>query len=196
MFSKLKRMVKEPKIYALIVESEHGQALHLGVHFSLEEAYAVARARMETLIPHRPGQAMNIDLWNTLSARQVIAQLMDPAWANELVPGGEKKELSPEEKERIAAVNNGDLPQEIGALLTSFSTNQAADEKPPEVIEKKDVVLSTVNDHVKEIKKKKNLLMKKLIDDGSISQAEKLKSFLGTNSFKYVLRAIEKKNKV
>lgn len=183
-FSKLKRMVQEPKIYALTVDSDRGQTLYLGAHFSLEDAFAAARERMEMIIPHGPEETLSIDLWNTLSARQAIAQLMDPAWANELVPTQEKRDLSPEERSRAAAVANGDLPSSMAALLTSFSTNKAGEEKK---------ITLTINDHILSVKETKNLLMKKLIDSESISQAEKLKSLLGPNSLKYVLKEIQKK---
>ena len=40
--SNLKREIMEPKVFAVMVRSENAQALYLGVHFSLEEAYSSA----------------------------------------------------------------------------------------------------------------------------------------------------------
>ena len=188
-FTKLKRTVTEPKIYAVMVESARGQVLHLGVHFSLEEAYSAARQRMEVLAPHSQGEAMDIDLWNTIPARQAIAQLMDPSWANELVKLPEGAPENPVDS-HLAPVNQGQIvagnfPPMLQKLLERPGAVQPI--ATPTTI-------PTISDHIKDIKTKKNELMKKLIDDGSISQVEKLKSLLGPYSRRYVLRAIEKKN--
>lgn len=190
-FSKIKRTVTEPKIYAVLVESSRGQVLHLGVHHSLDEAYAAARGRIEMLSPHNPAEAIDVDLWNSMPARQAIAQLMDPSWANELVKLPEGAPENPVDI-HLATVNQGQIvtgnfPPMLQKLLERPRAVQpiATPKATP-----------TISDHIKDIKTKKNELMKKLIDDGSISQVEKLKSLLGPYSRRYVLRAIEKKNKL
>lgn len=188
----LKRAVLEPKIFALMVESARGQVLHLGVYFSLEEAYAAARQRMEILSPLALGEAADIDLWNSMSARQVIAQLMDPAKANELIqalPEGTPKE----------PVDNS-----IGGPTFVVGGGSGDISKFPELLQKllkkpgavAPLVNSTIREQVQDIKTKRNELMKMLIRDGDISRVEELKSVLGSNSYRYVLKAIEKKNKV
>jgi hypothetical protein len=84
-FSNLNRMVLEPKVFAIVVKSPSGQAVHIGVHFSLEDAYAAASRKMETLPAYKPGEPIDIDLWNSLSARQVVAQLVNPLKIDELL---------------------------------------------------------------------------------------------------------------
>jgi hypothetical protein len=180
-------MVSEPKIYAVLVESARGQVLHLGVHFSLEEAYAAARVRMESLTPHSKGEAMDIDLWNTMPARQAIAQLMDPSWANELVKLPESNGETPvDSRVQTGPVEQVD-PQKLSSMLDSLFLKPATEEKQP--------AETTINDYVQGIKTKKNALMKKLIQDGDVAQVEKFKSVLGPYSRRYVLKQIENKNK-
>jgi hypothetical protein len=187
----LKRAVLEPKIYALMVESARGQVLHLGVHFSLEEAYAAARQKMDVLAPPMQGEAIDIDLWNSMSARQVIAQLMDPAKANELIqstlPEGTSKEpvdhaiIGPTFVVGNASGGIDKLPEMLKKLL----------EKPEAV---RPLVKTTIGEQVKDIKSKRNELMKRLIRDGDTARVEELKSVLGANSYRYVLKAIEKRS--
>jgi len=73
--SNLKREIMEPKVFAVMVRSENAQALYLGVHFSLEEAYSSA---VKTLPGWKPGDNTDIDLWNSMPARLALAYLMDP----------------------------------------------------------------------------------------------------------------------
>lgn len=183
MLSKVKKMVSEPKVYALMVESAHGQVLHLGVHFTLEEAYSTARRKMESLSSHTPGEAMDIDLWSMIPARQLIAQLLDPSSFNENSPKSDSetvKETSAFSEQDEEGINQ--LPESLKKILLSGPNN------------KKLPVNSTMKDHIQEVKEKKNRLMKKLIVEGDVEQVEKLKDLLGPNSRKYVLQAIKRRN--
>lgn len=67
----------EPQIFAMVVSSKMGQRLHIGVHFSLEDAYAVARTEMEALGQHKPGDAVDIQLWNMVPAHDVLNKMID-----------------------------------------------------------------------------------------------------------------------
>lgn len=190
----IKKAVSEPKVFALMVESARGQVLHLGVHFSLEEAYAAARQRMDTLSPTFQGEAIDIDLWNSMSARQVIAQLMDPSKVSGLVQEALPEGTPGEPMDTniitgptfIVGDSRGDIskfPEMLQKLL----------KKPGAV---RPLVHATVGEQVQDIKSKRNELMKKLISDGDVAQVEKLKSVLGSYSHRYVLKQIEKKNKI
>ena len=190
-------MVLEPKVYALLVTSNRGQVMHLGVHFSLEEAYSAARQRMEMLTPHKPGEAMDIELWNTMTARQVIAQISDPMHisASDLPKGTPN---TPVDNNTIPAQGAvviegfGTLPPILQALMDSSSPfpqkKQENGEQPP--------VAPTLKDHIQDVRESKNDLMKKLIEDGDIAAVEKVRDLLGAHSRRYVLKAIEKKHPI
>lgn len=159
----------EPKVFALIVSSKMGQRLHLGVHFTLEEAYAAARAEMNSLGVHGASEAVNIDLWNTLPGDTVLNKLIDtgaPQVQPSLILPG--IDLVPMNTVPTNGLNN--LPP-------------VEEEKEPESVET----------HIKNMRDSKNILMKKLIDEGDLSQVEKAKSLLGTYSKNYVVKAIEDK---
>lgn len=186
--SKIKRLVLEPKIYAVLVRSVRGQVLHLGTHFSLEEAYAHARKRMEDLVPHKPGEAMDIELWNSMPARQAIAQITDPTKIDEVM-----KEVT-SIQQVITPIANGavfdmsELPPIIEELLKNSSPKSITQVKHPVNDE-----IPTLTDHIQDVKDSKNDLMQKLIDDADIAQVEKVATLLGAHSRRYVLKAIEKK---
>ena len=180
--SKIKRQVLEPKIFTLLVSSAHGQVLHLGVHFSLEEAYAAARKRMELLSPHTQEEAIEMQLWNSMPARQAIAHIIDPSKAEAL--------FNPEHTQTITPfasgvfVGNGKLPPLLEDLMKAAKPliKNSLNDQP-----------TTVIDHIQELKNSKNNLMKKLIEDGDENQVERAKWLLGAYSKRYVLKAIGKK---
>lgn len=184
--SKIKRLVLEPKLYALLVSSTRGQVLHLGVHFSLEEAYSAARKRMEQLAPHAAGEAIDMQLWNSMPARQVVALITDPTKIDEVFQEGENQVITPIANGVI--IGSGPLPAIFEELLKGTTKEDApklkhpTNEEPPTVI-----------DHIQDLKASKNDLMKKLIEDGDVNQVEKVKDLLGAHSKRYVLKAIEKK---
>jgi hypothetical protein len=158
-FTHLKRMVAEPKVYALTVESSQGQVLYLGVHFSLEEAHVAARDQLESFAPFAlKGDTVSIDLWNIMPARQVIAQLIDPSKISVKSPMSDMMSAT-------KRVEKNDHQRKITAI-----------------------------DQIEEMKETKNNLMKKLIEDADISQVEKAKKLIGTSSYRYVVKAIEKKH--
>ena len=182
-------MVFEPKIYALVVTSEKGQVLHLGVHFSLEEAYAAARKRMESLVSHTVGEAMDIELWNTLPAREVLTQFTDPMYAADIVPLPEGTPKKPVD----TTINEGEaISMELGPTGLPLLLEKLINESTIGPSEKD---TSTLHDHIKDLKKSKNHLMQKLISEGDITAVERVKGLLGNNSRKYIIDAILKKNK-
>lgn len=185
----MKKTVLEPKVYALILKSKCGQSLHVGVHFTLEEAYGAARRRIEKLPGYKDGDAVDIDLWNTMPGRQAIVELMDPTHlsavhlevnANQEIPF----DLKGNPQEALA-----DMPEAVRNLLegvmagpeTFMETIMAGAEE------------DTIEDCVNDMKLVKNDLMKKLIAEANIEQADKLKGLLGSNSYRYVMSEIKKK---
>ena len=75
--TKIKKAVLEPRFYALLVRSIRGQVLHTGVHFSLDEAYSAARTKMNMMARHNPGDSVDIELWNCMSAKDCLDQISD-----------------------------------------------------------------------------------------------------------------------
>jgi hypothetical protein len=149
-------MTNEPKIYALLVGSIHGQILHLGIHLSLDEAYAAAKVKMSALGAHRPQDSVNLELWNTLD---------------------------------LSFLFDGVKPPEIPKVIDTIPII-----KDISTIEIKSV--KSIDDSVKDIKNMRNNLMKKLIEDGDMKQVELVKDILGTNSKRYVIKAIKEKNNI
>lgn len=96
----LRKTLLEPKVFCMVATSLHGQILYMGVHFSLEEAYSAARMKMEGLAPHRPTDAVDIGLWNMMSAREALAKFVDPIIVPIMTPVTQdtaKAEVKPEE---------------------------------------------------------------------------------------------------
>lgn len=188
----LKKTVVEPKVYALLVKSARGQVVHIGVHFSLEEAYKAARLRMETLVPHKPGEAMDIDMWNTLSARECIAQLLDP---NKVTIAGAPatETVDPAEgKPRVFIEHNPSGKSIIDVLLGM------ADGDLSTLSDRANTVVNgiepTVQDHVEDLKEAKNGLIRKLAANGDIAEVEKLGKMLTSNERRYLRKKIVDRN--
>jgi len=198
-FDKLKQMVMEPKVYTILVKSPRGQVLHLGVHFSLEEAYAVARRKLERLSPTTQiGEPMDIDMWNSIPARQLVSMIMDPQKTPELVempkeiPPPTEDAMFPQHEHNGAVFVSGeadfnDLPQIVKDII-----NGKIGASKPDAESKKEETVAT---RMTALKESKNALMKQLIETGDIAEVEKVKSILGSNSSRYVIKAIEKKKK-
>jgi len=196
LLSKLKRMVVEPKIYAILVTSSRGQILHIGVHFSLEEAYTVARSRMEEFTPHQPGEAIDIELWNTMSARQMLTQIIESTQIS--LDGKEPKKSNTNKPHSV--VDRSSFPQAIMEIMSAADPIEFIEKMGADGIVKvkkfptKVKAENTVKDHARDVRRRKNALMKKLIDEGDVAQVTKMRDILDSNSQKYVLDAIEKKN--
>lgn len=62
-FSKLKRMIVEPKVYALVVKTNRMAILHVGVHHSLDEAFAAVKQRALSESGHKDVSKLNLDMW-------------------------------------------------------------------------------------------------------------------------------------
>ena len=175
--SNLKKMVVEPKIYTLLVRSPRALVLHLGIHFTLDEAYSVACKNMNGLTPHQPGEPMDIDMWNSLPIRQIIAQSVDPSKAGELFPFIDQKEG------QGTIIEATDFPAVIQSIFN----------RTTEPLKKMKNGSATLTEQIEDMKETKNNLMKKLISNGDIEQVDKLKDLLDANSRRYVLKQIEAK---
>ena len=188
----------EPKVFALLVKSPAGQILHIGAHFTLEEAYSVAVKKVEQLPTYNKGDMVDIDLWNTISAKQVMSQIFEPSGESDNEPN-----FSGTPSDLIAGSFTKQEVQEFPPALQEL-LNRATVLSGDEMfnllagkMEEKKKDLSTepvMVDYIQHAKDARNDLMKKLIEDGNVEAVEKVKSLLGTTSRKYVLEEIEKKN--
>ena len=167
----LKKVVLEPKIYTIIVRSSKGHVLHLGVHFTLEEAYSAACKRMEMLSPHKYGEAIDIDMWNSMSIRQAITNVTENVSTGEQAQG-------------IVVGDNPEIPAIIKDFLDQIDGQAKVIEPKKEEI--------TLDQKTDDLRKAKNELMKKLISDGDIEQVEKVKGLLDSYARRYVLKQIQK----
>ena len=164
--TKFKKSSFEKKVYTLLVSSAHGQILHIGTHFTLEEAYSVARTKMQVLFAHNPGESINIEMWNNLDIKEIISSAVDDG------------------KSIIETVIESSRPTEIADMANLSSVSQI----------KKELPLLEGSDYIREIKNSRNALMKKLIEDGDLEKVEEAKDVLGQNSKRYVLKSIKEKN--
>lgn len=185
-FSNIKTKVCEPKIYSLLVTSAKGaQVLYLGIHFSLEDAYQAARAKAETQANHGPADAIDINLWNILTARQAIAQFVGQT--EPLVAEGKNAPLidpQVQSGEKIMAGDYDSLPQSVKDLLNNPNNEFNATEEKEK----------TIDTYAEDMRNSKNDLMKKLIEQGNTEEVEKVKGLLGPHSRSYVLKAIKEKS--
>lgn len=187
---KLNRMIMEPKVYALLVKSTRGQVLHMGVHFSLEEAYAAARVRMQTLAPHQVGEAMDIDLWNCMTVRECLIQFFDP---NKVIPDPATISADPPNPMTPKIIiGSGPMPPEVFQALLDAVGGSRTRGTPP-VSDAEAQTAPTIQDHVTEVKEAKNDLLQKLVETGDSSEVDKLGRVLTSYERKYVLKKIADK---
>jgi hypothetical protein len=179
--SKLKKITIEPKLYSLLVKSDRGHALHMGVYFSLEEAYAGARKKMESLMGHRPDEGVDIDLWNSMEARDVISMVMENKTPSEDSKWGETESVTSGAFEILNAdadISDAvleELPEIIKSILDKKPKNK---EQSKESV-KEEPVSTTVNEEAGKMKQSKNKLMKKLIQEENTDAVERVRPLLG-----------------
>lgn len=175
-FSQLKKSVLEPKVYTVLVSSTHGVVLYMGIHFTLDEAYTAARIQIESLAKHESGESVDIDMWNSVSVRDIVSKIVDPS----KVTLGIAKPMINKKRTVIAP----ELPFDLNKLIAP--KNELGVSKKP-----------TIAELMNDVKKAKNGLLKKLIDDGSVEDVQKLHSSIITPYEKrYVIQRITGKKVV
>ena len=133
---------------------------------------------MEAFTPHEKGDNIDIDLWNSLSAREVIVQLINPTHIDKTFI--EKDTNSPATSQSTL----GDLiKKELATQVLKTFPEQKAEQKNLSVI-----------DQVRDIKKAKNSLLQTLIDIGDINEITRVKGAITKNEKSYILKQIEKKH--
>lgn len=74
--SKLKRTFVEPNVYAVLAQSRKGAVLHLGVHYTLEEAIEAAKPALRSTANYRDGDHVDVDLYTILNGTDVVKALL------------------------------------------------------------------------------------------------------------------------
>lgn len=84
----LKQAVMEPQIYAIILHSKKNAILHLGIHFSLDDAIAAATPALLASGESKPTDRIEVEMWTSLSAKHVVRAVLDsneiPAMTKEI----------------------------------------------------------------------------------------------------------------
>ena len=198
---KIKKMISEPKIYAIMVRSMRGQALHIGVYFTLEEAYSSARKQLESFSPHFVGEAVDIDLWNSIPIRQALTGAIGEEIIETTSSEPQNNFSSGEENILNDEVINNLFGLSLKKDKKELPNNISSELKPPKPIEKPllNTTSLTIEEQIlsikkikEEIVKQKNTLMKDLIRQCDIQGVEKLKTLLGANAYRYVIEEIKR----
>lgn len=86
-FRKLKRTVADPKVYSLIVKSNRMVILHMGVHYSLDEAFAAVKKRFIEEGEKKDPSKLNLDLWmwEAMPASAVMSKFFGKDYMTSLV---------------------------------------------------------------------------------------------------------------
>jgi len=84
---KLKRIFTEPKVYALVLRTKAGAVLHLGVHYSLDDALDEAAITLGEG-SHIPGDGPEIEMWTSLDGQTLMTEMLPDL--------GEKLSIAPE----------------------------------------------------------------------------------------------------
>lgn len=74
---RLKRLFMEPHVYAVLLQSRKGAILHLGVHYSLDEAIEAGTPTLLSLAPHKNGDNVVVEMWTVLKGGDAARKLLD-----------------------------------------------------------------------------------------------------------------------
>ncbi len=83
----IKNVSTEPSLYAVVLDGNDKSMIHVGVHFSLDEAVAVATPMLKDLLEREGGEltSAKLGMWAAISARDVLNAIsaknppMDPS---------------------------------------------------------------------------------------------------------------------
>lgn len=118
---KLRRMLLDPQLFALVLESRKGAVLHLGIHYSLDEAIRAATPGLLRMAPHKPEDKVGVELWTSLSGEAVINGLLSAEGlkeitipvANDSKGKSEEKPLSPTARIKAIRDHKNNLMKEL-----------------------------------------------------------------------------------
>jgi hypothetical protein len=107
----------EAKVYALLLSSKSGLYVHLGTHFSLDQAFNDGRASMRRVVCDGKDEHVELELWTSLDFREVIINSLNikPMKTNVPSPYDTPKKASRSLKVN-SPKNNTDLDQIVSSL--------------------------------------------------------------------------------
>ncbi|MFA5752868.1 MAG: hypothetical protein WC910_07365 [Bacteroidales bacterium] len=164
-FEKINKSVLEPNLYALVVKTPEREVLHIGVHFSLDEAYEAACQNISRHMTkeQRESTEITMEMWESMTARNVVIKMSDPnkIAIDEPVPVINDQPAVPGEQR----------PPEIPPVETCINDFKRAknvllarliDEGDPRKIERMSAQVITANE--------KRLVLKKIADKTAVPQ--------------------------
>lgn len=190
-FKNIKREIVEPKIYAILVKSLRGFLLHVGVYFSLDDAYADAKEKLELSAPYEGTDLVIMETWNSMSLREAIFQSINPDKRGEwflLTPDKIKNKDYP-----------ADLPEEVIKALDIIKVQDSSPEEleePEEVEEVKEQhepMAVTSEDLLKEVHIVKDSLIKQIIENNDENTLIAADSIFTRSEKRYILHEIKKR---
>lgn len=193
-FKNIKREIVEPKIYAILVKSLRGFLLHVGVYFSLDDAYADAKEKLELSAPYEGTDLVIMETWNSMSLREAIFQSINPDKRGEwfvLTPDNIKNKDYP-----------ADLPEEVIKALDIIKVQDSSPEEleePEEVEEVEEVkeqhepMAVTSEDLLKEVHIVKDSLIKQIIENNDENTLIAADSIFTRSEKRYILHEIKKR---
>lgn len=161
---RLKRLFVEPRVYALVLESKKGAVLHLGIHYSLDEAINTARPHLARLVAYKPGEKFDIGMWAVLSGNDVVRALLTPEAA--------RAEIMP-----AAQAPQPDAPEK---LIEQQASESGKDRK------------MSLQEKAKLVRRAKNLLMQDLIEQGDETAVQSSKDILNKSERDLIIDKIKK----
>lgn len=83
----LKRMVVDPKIYALVVRTNKMAVLHVGVYYSLDEAFRAVKTRAMEESKSKDATKLGLDLWmwEVLPADSVLKKFFGSSFSTDFL---------------------------------------------------------------------------------------------------------------
>ena len=93
----IKNVAVEPSLYALILEGNDKAMIHIGVHFTLDEAVAVATPELQGLLKEDGKELTNahLGMWSSMKARDVLNAMVVQRPDNKPLPS---EEITPDEQ--------------------------------------------------------------------------------------------------
>jgi len=193
-FKNIKREIVEPKIYAILVKSLRGFLLHVGVYFSLDDAYADAKEKLELSAPYEGTDLVIMETWNSMSLREAIFQSINPDKRGEwfvLTPDNIKNKDYP-----------ADLPEEVIKALDIIKVQDSSPEElqEPEKVEveikaeeQHEPMAVTSEDLLKEVHIVKDSLIKQIIENNDENTLIAADSIFTRSEKRYILHEIKKR---
>ena len=190
-FFGLKNKEIEPQVFAILVTSTQGNLLHLGVHYSLEEAYFTARERLFNISKNK-NLPVEIDLWNSAPLKNLVKQGKGET-IEVLTTLNSTDSVSPPSVE-VISVTPGQIPQAILdkiVELSSQNTEKIIGTKDSSNKKEKEY---TLEEQAELIREAKNIFIKNLVE-AKIEPEKIPQDILNNNEKTFISKKVSQKIK-